>query len=354
MTLFRFEHPKLLWLLLCLILIIAIFVFLELRRKRKVVSVGDSEVVSKLIVGSSGVLRCFKFAMLILVYTAIIFALANPQIGSKVENVERKGIDVMIALDVSNSMMAEDIKPSRLERAKQAIYKMMDNMKNDRIGLVIFAGKAFLQTPLTVDYGAVKMMLATVNPSYVSVQGTALADAIEQCSKSFKDAATEESDNDKKHGKVIIIITDGENHIGDAEGEAKKAADEGLVVYTVGIGSVEGAPIPLYSNGNRVGFKKDNEGVTVVTKLDEETLIKVAKNGNGSYIRANNAGMGLDKIFNEISKMETSVFDTQQVTDYESGFQYCIGLALLFLIIYILLPNKSSGKFNINRLLEKK
>ncbi|MBR5651467.1 MAG: VWA domain-containing protein [Bacteroidales bacterium] len=351
MTLFRFERPEFLWWLLGLLAMIIVFVFVEIFRKRKMSAIGDNPVVAKLIAGESKFIRYFKFILLLLSFALIIVGIANPQVGSQVETVERKGVDIMIALDISNSMMAEDIKPSRLERAKQAIYKMMDNMHNDRIGLVIFAGKAFLQTPLTVDYGAVKMMLSTVNPSYISVQGTALADAIKMCAESL---GGEEEENKSEHGKVIIVITDGENHIGDAEAEAKNAADKGFVVYTIGIGSPEGAPIPVFSNGHQAGFKKDKNGATVVTKLDENTLKRVAEIGNGSYIRANTARVGLDKIFDQINKMDTAVFDSQRVTDYKDGFQYCLAPALLLLVIFLLIPNRSSNKINIDKLLERK
>lgn len=354
MTLFRFERPEVLWWLLGLIVIFVIFIFAESGRKKRYKAIGDIHIIQKLIAGESAFLRRLKFVFLALALAAMIFAIANPQTGSKMETVERKGVDVMIALDISNSMMAEDIKPSRLERAKQAIYKMMDNMTNDRVGLVVFAGKSFLQTPLTVDYGAVKMMLNTINPSYIAVQGTALAEAIKMCSDSFKNSGNGDEETNSSHGKVIIIITDGESHIGDVEAEAKKAAEQGYVIYTIGIGSPEGAPIPVFSNGKKIGYKKDKNGTTVVTKLDEETLSKVASLGNGSYIRANTARVGLDKIFDEINKMETSVFETQKITDYKDGFQYCLGTALFFVLLFVLIPNKLNDKININKLLEKK
>ena len=347
---FRFENPEILWWLLLLVPILVIFVVVEVRRKARIKSIGDNAVVTRLFYGTSKLVRYLKVILFMLTYTALIFGIANPQYSMKMETVERKGVDVMIGLDISNSMLAEDIKPSRLERAKQAIFKMVDEMKNDRIGLVIFAGKSYLQTPMTTDYGAVKLMLSTINTSYISVQGTALADAIDLCSESL-DNANEEGDD---HGKAIIIITDGENHLGNVEEAAEKAAKSGKNIYAVGIGSVDGAPIPEYHNGRQVGYKKDKTGATVVTKLDEKTLIKIAQIGNGSYLRANTARMDLNEILDEIRNLKTSTYDTIKSADYESSFQYCIALALFFMLLLIILPNRSRGRFNLNRILKAK
>ncbi|MCK9302216.1 MAG: VWA domain-containing protein [Bacteroidales bacterium] len=344
MNLFRFEHPDVLYLLLLNVAIIAIFILLEISRKKKLCKIGKEITVSKLLHGESTILRRLKYVLFILGFSSLIVALANPQEGSKVETIERKGVDLMIALDISNSMLAEDIKPSRLERAKQAISLLLDNMKNDRIGLTVFAGKAYLQLPLTMDYNSVKMLLSTVDPTFIPVQGTALAEAIKLSVKSF---------NESDHSKAVIIITDGENHIGDAVSEAKAAKENGITVHTIGIGTPDGTPIPIIQNGRTIGYRKDKNGATVVTKLDEESLKQIAEAGGGAYIRANSARVGLKKIFDDINAMDTTVFETQKVTDYKDGFQYFVALAILFFFLIIVLPDKSNGKLRLDNILKK-
>ncbi|MDR2084514.1 MAG: VWA domain-containing protein [Bacteroidales bacterium] len=344
MSLFRFENPKILYWLLALAAIIVVIIVVEVRRKKFADKIGDKDVISKLIFGSSTTIRVIKYILFVLVFVFLIIGLANPQVGSKIETVERKGIDVVIALDISNSMLAEDIKPSRLDRAKQAISNLMDNMKNDRIGMVVFAGKAYMQMPLTTDYGSVRMLLNTVTPSFIPVQGTALAEAIKISMEAF---------NDSDHSKVIIIITDGENHIGDAVAEAKKAAEKGISVHTIGIGMLEGTPIPIIQNGRNIGYKKDNKGMTVVTKLDETSLIKIADAGKGSYTRANSARVGLQKILDDINNKDKTVFETQKVTDYKDQFQYFIAAALILLVLLICIPDKSSNRFKIDKYFTK-
>ena len=262
-------------------------------------------------------------------YAFLVIALANPQIGSKLIDGERKGIDLMIALDVSTSMLAKDIEPSRLERSKQSISRLIDQLGNDRIGIVVFAGQAYVQLPITTDYAAAKMFLSAINTNIVPVQGTAIGAAIQLSAKSF---------DNETHSRAIIIITDGENHEDDPVKEAKTAADQGINIFTVGMGLPEGAPIPDYDAYNRqTGFKKDRQGNTVVTRLNEGMLQQIAAAGNGIYVRANNTQVGLNKIFDEISKLEKTEFESKIFSDYESRFHYFIALSLLFLIMEILI-----------------
>jgi Ca-activated chloride channel family protein len=262
----------------------------------------------------------------------VILALANPQIGTKLEEVKREGVDIMIALDVSNSMTAEDIKPSRLESAKQEISRMIDKLQNDRIGMVVFAGDSYLQLPLTTDYPAARLLLSTIDVDIVPVPGTAIGSAIRLAKKSF--AAGEQ-----KH-KVIVLITDGENHEDDAIAAAKEAHDEGVVIHTIGMGLPDGAPIPVYQNQNIVGYKKDNEGATVVTKLDQQALVQIAEAGGGKFIRASNQQNELDAILREIESMEKKEFGAKIVTEYEDRFQYCLALALLLLLMEFFLSER--------------
>lgn len=264
---------------------------------------------------------------------SIIIGVARPQFGSKLKTEKRKGIELIIALDVSNSMMAEDIQPNRLERAKRAISQLVDKLSNDKIGLIVFAGDAYTQLPITADYVSAKLFLNAINPQMVPTQGTAIGAAIELGMKSF---------NPQFAGsKAMIIITDGENHEDDAVGAAAAAAKEGIVVYTIGMGLPQGAPIPDFSNGIKT-YRKDKSGNTVVTKLDEAMLQQIAQAGKGAYIRANNAQVGLNSLFNEVNKMEKSELEAQVYADYDDKFQYFIGFGLLLILLdFMILERKN-------------
>jgi Ca-activated chloride channel family protein len=269
-----------------------------------------------------------------LAYTMLVFGLANPQIGSKLVEGERKGIDIMVALDVSNSMLAQDIEPNRLERAKQAISKLIDKLGNDRIGMIVFAGNAYVQLPITTDHAAAKMFLSTISTNVVPTQGTAIGEAIELSEKSF---------DNETHSRVIIVITDGENHEDDAVKIAEGAAEKNISVYTIGMGLPQGSPIPeIDKYGRQTGFKKDRDGNTVVTKLNEDMLQQIAAAGNGIYVRANNTQAGLSKVFEEVNKLEKTEFESKIFSDYEDRFQYFIALSILFLLFELLIFERKS------------
>ena len=264
---------------------------------------------------------------------SIIIGISRPQFGSKLKTEKRKGIELIIALDVSNSMMAEDIQPNRLERSKRAISQLVDKLSNDKIGLIVFAGEAYTQLPITADYVSAKLFLNSVGPQMVPTQGTAIGAAIELAQKSF---------NPQFAGsKAIIVITDGENHEDDAVGAAKAADEQGIVVYTIGMGLPQGGPIPDFENGSR-NYRKDKQGNIVVTKLDEVMLQQIAEAGKGAYVRANNAQVGLNTLFDEVNKMEKSELETQVYADYDDKFQYFIGLGLfLILLDFMMLERKN-------------
>jgi Ca-activated chloride channel homolog len=342
MTLLRFEHIDFLYGLFLIPLFIVLFWMMLRWKNRSFLKFGDWEIFGQLIPMYSKSRPVLKFVLLMLAYSSLIIGIANPQVGSKLEEVQREGIDLMIALDVSNSMLSEDIKPNRLERAKQAISNMIDGLSGDRIGIVIFAGKAYLQLPITTDYSAAKLFLSTISTDIVPAQGTAIGDAIEMSMRSF---------DENEHSKAIIVITDGENHEGDAVEQAKMAAEKGIDVYTIGMGLPEGAPIPVFNKyGTRTGYKKDRQGNTVITKLNETMLQQIASAGEGIYVTANNSNVGLDKIFDKIEQMEKTEFDSRVFSDYEDRFQYFLVLAVLFLIIeLIILERKSkwSNKFKL-------
>jgi len=334
MGIFRFEHNEILYALLLIPVMAILFVWILYWKKGALKKFGQWEIIHRLLPGVSTARLIIKFVVLMLAYASLVVGLANPQIGSKLIEGERKGIDIMIALDVSNSMLAQDIKPNRLERAIQAISKLIDKLGNDRIGMVVFAGNAYVQLPITTDYSAAKMFLSTINTKIVPTQGTAIGKAIELATESF---------DDETHSRAIIVITDGENHEDNAQKAAREAADKGINVYTIGMGLPDGTPIPEYDQYNRqIGYKKDRQGNTVVTKLNESMLQQIASAGNGVYVRANNTRAGLSKVFEEINALEKTEFESKMFSDYEDRFQYFIALSLIFLIIELLIFERRS------------
>ncbi|MCF8464273.1 MAG: VWA domain-containing protein [Flavobacteriales bacterium] len=303
---------------------------------------GDAEILLNLMPTLSNALPRWKRFFFTLGLAFILIGMANPQIGTKYEEVKREGFELMICLDVSNSMLAEDLTPNRLERAKQAISRLVDRLKNDKIGVVVFAGEAYIQLPMTVDHSAAKLFLRSIDTDIVPTQGTAIGKAIELAMGSFS--------ANSKANKSIIVITDGENHEDDALEQAAAAAELGIKVHTIGIGSVDGAPIPTYVRGQMLGYRKDRTGNTVVTKLNETMLQQVAAAGEGTYVRANNSKTGLNALMDELEGMQREEFESKMFTSYEDRFQYFIAVALLLLLVEVLLPSrklKVFGGFNL-------
>jgi len=331
---FRFANPEYLNLLYLLPVLVALFWYLGRNRKKLLQNFADKELHKTLMPTDSNLKRWTKFVIILLALTCIILAAANPQVGTKMQEVKQSGIDVYILLDVSNSMMAEDIKPNRLEKAKYQISNLITKLRGDRIGLIIFAGQAYVQIPLTTDYAAANLFLSAVDVNSVPSQGTAIAEAINLATASFDTLSTQ---------KVIIAISDGEDHEGDVDKAVENAASRGIKVYTIGLGSQAGVPIPVYNNRNQmVGFKKDKAGNTVLTKLDEESLKKIAIDGNGKYFRGTNYEDHLDKIYTELSELEQTEFGVKKVTDYEDRFYYFLIPALILLLIELFISEKKS------------
>jgi len=330
---FRIANPEYLYALLVIPALIAFFWYSRIQRRKALALFGQKEILSVLMPNVSSIRPVLKFMILMLALASIIIGISRPQFGSKLKTEKRKGIELIIALDVSNSMMAEDIQPNRLERSKRAISQLVDKLSNDKIGLIVFAGEAYTQLPITADYVSAKLFLNSVGPQMVPTQGTAIGAAIELAQKSF---------NPQFAGsKAIIVITDGENHEDDAVGAAKAAAEQGIVVYTIGMGLPQGGPIPDFENGSR-NYRKDKQGNVVVTKLDEVMLQQIAEAGKGAYVRANNAQVGLNTLFDEVNKMEKSELETQVYADYDDKFQYFIGLGLfLILLDFMMLERKN-------------
>jgi len=333
----RFAHSEYLIFLSLLPILLILFWWSKQRQKSFLEKFGDSRLIKILIPSRSLYKQNIKFFLVWLALGFLILGIANPQIGTKLEEVKREGVDIMIALDVSNSMKAEDIRPNRLESAKQEIGKMIDKFQNDRIGIVVFGGESYLQLPLTMDYSAAKLMLSTIDVDIVPIPGTAIGSAIKLAMSSF--AAGE-----KKH-KVIIVISDGENHEDDAISAAKEAFESGVIVHTIGMGSPDGVPIPVYDNNILTGYRKDKDGNTVITKLDEQTLRLIADAGGGVYIRATNQQDELDSILKHIQSMEKKEFGAKVFTEYEDRFQYLIIVSLFLLLIDLLISEKKNKLF---------
>ena len=337
----KYEHIELLNLLYGIPIIIFGIIFYENWKKRAYKLFGEKQLVSKLTSSYSKRKALTKHILTILIFTFLIIGLSNPKIGTKMEEVKREGVDLIIAIDLSNSMLAEDIKPNRLERSKQAISRLIDKLTGDRIGLVVFAGDAYIQLPITTDYAAAKLFLSTVNTNIMPNQGTEIGKAIDLGIKSF--------DMKNDQSKAIIIITDGENHDENAIEKTKEAQKLGIFVHTLGMGLSKGGPIPIYNKSAiQIGYRKDNDGNTIVSKLNEELLQKIAIDGKGSYVRANNSKVGLSTLFSEINKMEKKEIGTMVFTEFKDRFQIFLALTLFLLFIDLILSKKKNLSNSIN------
>jgi len=303
------------------------------------------ELLKKLTQNTSRSRQITKIISILASLLFMIYAAAQPQIGTKLEEVKREGIDVLVAMDVSVSMLAQDIPPSRLEKAKHEVESFIDRLRGDRIGLIAFAGDAFVQCPLTLDYGAAKIFLDIMDPSLIPTPGTAIGKAISKAIETF-------DQKERKH-KVLVLITDGEDHQGDVISFAEEAERQGIIIYSVGIGSAKGEPIPVESGqSSGKSFKKDKKGEVVITKLDELSLEKIALQTGGKYYRASSGEEELEKIYDEIMKMEKKELGSLQFSQFEDRFQYLVVFALLLLALEIFLPERKAvrrewrGRFN--------
>src|SRR5664280_29157 len=339
MQLFRFANPDYLYLLLVLPVMVLLYILNAFRKKRAIVRMGDPALIRRLMPELSMIRPAIKFILQLFAISMVIIILARPQFGSKLEEVKKEGAEVIIALDVSNSMLAGDIQPDRLTRAKQALTRLIDNLDNDRIGLIVFAGDAYTQIPITTDYVSAKMFLNAISPDMVPKQGTAIGAAIELGMRSFSPG--------EGKSKAMIIITDGENHEDDPVARAAEAAKAGIVIHTIGIGSADGVPVPVTINGKNE-FLKDIDGNTVITKLDEDILKKIAIASGGSYVRANNSNIGLDEIFSEINKMKKQDMESTVYTEYNDQFQIFAAISIFLLILdFIIMDRKNRKLANI-------
>jgi len=345
----KFENIHYLYLMLLMLPLAAIFAFFIFWRNRSIKKLGEMNLIARLMPAKPKYKHQVKFVLMTLAFAAICIALANPQIGTKYEKVKRQGIDVIVALDVSNSMLAEDVKPNRLERAKLLVSRLIDKMQNDRIGLIVFAGNAYLQMPLTIDHAAGKLFLNTVNTNMVPTQGTAISDAIRLAIQAFG--------QDEKKYKALIIITDGEDNEGDALAAVDEATEQGIVIHTIGVGSPQGTPIPVYKNGIQIDFKRDLSNNIVLSKLNETILQQIAVKGNGNYQRLSSGTEELKQLFTAISSMEKKEIEERVFTDYEDQFQYFIAIALVLLTLEFFISERKSvwlGGWKLFQTAEKK
>lgn len=330
---FRFFDSGWLMALAAVPLLAALFWIASVRRRRALDEFGDSELVARLTATVSSAARRWKAVLTLAAVATAVLALARPQFGTRVETVRSVGQDIMVAVDLSRSMLAEDVSPNRLERARLAILRLMSSLDGDRIGLVAFAGDAFVQSPLTTDYAAAGMFLNAMTPDIMPVQGTDLGAALR--------VSLDALDQGARDARVVVIVTDGEDHEADFEGQLERAADEGVRVHVVGIGSTEGVPIPVFDDqGRREGFLRDEDGSVVTTRLGEETLRRVAERTGARYVTAGAGGTALDDLIDELAAAQGEALEERQVTQFDEQFQIFVAVALALLFVEWLWPER--------------
>lgn len=334
---FKFEHTIYFYAFAALPVMLILVIWYFISRRKKLKRLGESNLISALVPYSSRRKRIIKTILFMLGFSSLVIALCNLQTGSKLTEVKREGADIIVCIDVSNSMMAQDLSPDRLTRAKYALEKMIDGLEGDRLGLVIFAGEAYVQLPITTDYSAAKLFLESIGPGMVPVQGTNVSDAIIKASESFS--------NDEGKNRAIILITDGENHDSEALKAAEDANKKGIMISTIGIGSEKGVPIPLIENGVVKGYRKDKEGQTVITKLNVNLLKSIASKANGVFVQASQADVGLGAVLDKIGELDKAQIENKMYTDYEDQFQWFLGLALILFFIEFLISERVSEWF---------
>ncbi|MBQ7631483.1 MAG: VWA domain-containing protein [Paludibacteraceae bacterium] len=351
---FRFANIELLWLLLSIPVFVAAYIFYTRRKRRQLEAFGDKELMEQLMPNASTVRPTVKFSILMVALALLIIASARPQFGQSERTEKRQGIEAIVAMDISNSMLAEDVAPNRLDRAKQMVSKLMDNMVNDKVGLVVFAGDAFIQLPITCDYVSAKMFLNSISPSLIKTQGTAIGQALSTSIRCFG-AVSDRDENSHAVSDVnraIILITDGENHEDDAVAVAQRAKEMGIKVLVVGIGKPEGSPIPVPGTN---GFMRDRKGNVVVSKLNEEMCKEIAQAGNGIYVRCDNTNTATKAIQKELDTLATQEIETTTFTDYNEQFQSFALIALLLLVIdYFIFNRKNKSLTRIDIFGEEK
>lgn len=337
---FRFGNPEYLWLFVAMPLLLAVYIYLNIRKRKAVQKMGILSTLKMMMPELSLKRSYLKFWLIFAVLCTGIFMIARPQFGTKVEKVEKEGIELVIAMDVSNSMLAKDVSPDRLSRAKQILSRLIDVRSNDKVALIVFAGEAYVQMPLTSDTQSAKIFLNTIDPSLVPVQGTAIGEAIRLGVSSFS--------SDKDISKAMVIITDGEDHEGDATSTAAEAAKAGVMVNVLGIGSPDGSPVPSLEYGSN--FMTDNEGNVVVSRLNEQMGMEIAQNGKGFYVRADNSNSAIRALETQLDELETGKATSLSYSEYDEKFPILAWIMLAILLIEILIYDKKNRLFRNVRL----
>jgi len=341
---FRFANIEMLWWLITIPVFVIVYIIGTRRKSRQLAAFGDPELTAQLMPDASKSRPIVKFTLLMVALSLLIIAAARPQHGEKEKNIKREGIEVMIALDISNSMLAEDVTPNRLDRAKQILSKMIDDMVDNKVGLVVFAGDAFTQLPITCDYVSAKMFLNTISPNLISTQGTAIGEALETAIRSFGSL-------ESAVGRAIILITDGENHEDGAIAAAKKAQELGIKIFVIGIGKPEGVPIPIPGTNNYI---KDRSGQVVVSRLNENMCQEIAQAGKGGYVRCDNTNTAMRALQDELESIATSDIETAVYTDYNEQYQSFVLIALLLLVIDFFIMMRQNHRLNRMDLFKEK
>tara|TARA_B110000211_G_scaffold231498_1_gene293205 strand:+ start:209 stop:1255 length:1047 start_codon:yes stop_codon:yes gene_type:complete len=331
---YKIEEPIYFYLLVIIPAMLALFLLVLWWKKRTQRKFSDVSLLKKLAPNSSTFKSTLKLIILLLGIAFLIISLTNPKMGTKLKTIKREGVDVVFALDVSKSMLAEDIAPNRLEKAKQIISKTIDKLGSDRVGIIIYAGNSYPLLPITTDHAAANMFLQNANPDMVSSQGTAINEALELAKTYYN--------NDDQTNRFLIIISDGEDHQEETKQVAQNLANEGVKIYTVGVGTERGGPIPMRLNGAMIGYKKDRKGETVITKRVPEVLQGIADASDGEYIDGNITDNPVNEIAKIIGNAEKNEFETKQFSDYKDQFQWFLAIALLFLIVDVLLFDKKT------------
>jgi len=330
----KFANPYMYLFLSGIPVMVAALIFFLRWKRRKRAKLLDRSLEPKVIPGFSRTKLIIRSILMIVIYTAFVFTLARPKFGMKVEKTKTEGFEFVVALDISNSMLAEDISPSRLARAKQAINSLLDRMKGDAMGLVVFAGIADLQSTVTNDYASIKNILPSIDPEMIGTQGTSVAEAIRVSIKAFPD--------ERKSGSAIVVLSDGEDHEGAAVDAAREARNKGIIVHTIGVGSEQGGPIPLYEKGTLVGYKTDRNNETVITRVNEDALGEIAEAGGGIYVRGTDPSGALAEVYREMQSMQKAEREELNEEGLEDRFQWVLGFLLILLIVELLISERSS------------
>lgn len=339
---FRFGNPEYLWLFIVMPILLALYIYLNIRKRKDVQKMGTLSTLKKMVPELSLKRSYLKFWLIFAALCVGIIMLARPQFGTKVETVEKEGIELVIAIDVSNSMLAEDVSPNRLERAKQILSRLIDVRANDKVGLIVFAGEAYIQMPLTSDTQSAKIFLNTIDPSLVPIQGTAIGQAINLGMGSFS--------SDQEASRAMVIITDGEDHEGNAAEIAAQAAKAGIQINIIGIGSPDGSPLPANEYGSN--FMTDNEGNVVVSRLNEQMSMEIAQSGQGLYVRADNTNRAVQALVAQLDELETTTSSSLSYSEYDEKFTVFAWVLLVILMIEVLIYDKKNPIFRNVRIFE--